>query len=190
MGRSQELSEFQRGTVIGCHLCNKSSREISSLLNIPQSTVSSIITKWKRLGTTATQPRSGRPSKVTERGQRMLKRIVQRGRRLSAQSIATELQTSCDLQISPSTFIRVTSLRNGKLTAAQIRDQINATQSSSSRPISRTIVKRRLRQSGLHGQIAARKPLLRRGNKQKRFTDGHVCFWLIKCFIKYLITMM
>ncbi|KAL0165431.1 hypothetical protein M9458_041184, partial [Cirrhinus mrigala] len=23
MGRSQELSEFQRGTVIGCHLCNK-----------------------------------------------------------------------------------------------------------------------------------------------------------------------
>lgn len=106
MGRSQELSEFQRGTVIGCHLCNKSSREISSLLNIPQSTVSSIITKWKRLGTTATQPRSGRPRKVTERGQRMLKRIVQRGRRLSAQSIATELQTSCDLQISPSTVRR------------------------------------------------------------------------------------
>ena len=106
MGRSQELSEFQRGTVIGCHLCNKSSREISSLLNIPQSTVSSIITKWKRLGKTATQPRSGRPRKVTERGQRMLKRIVQRGRRLSAQSIATELQTSCDLQISPSTVRR------------------------------------------------------------------------------------
>ncbi|CAI9536526.1 unnamed protein product, partial [Staurois parvus] len=24
MGRSQELSEFKRGTVIGCHLCNKS----------------------------------------------------------------------------------------------------------------------------------------------------------------------
>ncbi|KAL6468775.1 hypothetical protein MHYP_G00222990 [Metynnis hypsauchen] len=66
-------------------------------------------------------------------------------------------------------FIRVTSLRNRKLTAAQIRDQLNATQSSSSRPISRTTVKRRLRKSGLHGQIAARKPLLRRGNKQKRF---------------------
>ncbi|CAI9611157.1 unnamed protein product [Staurois parvus] len=27
MGRSQELSEFKRGTVIGCHLCNKSIRE-------------------------------------------------------------------------------------------------------------------------------------------------------------------
>ncbi|CAI9544044.1 unnamed protein product [Staurois parvus] len=66
MGRSQELSEFKRGTVIGCHLCNKSIHEISLLLNIPQSTVSGIITKWKHLGTTATQPQS-------ERGQRMLK---------------------------------------------------------------------------------------------------------------------
>ncbi|CAI9553564.1 unnamed protein product [Staurois parvus] len=39
MGRSQELSEFNRGTVIGCHLCNKSICEISWLLNIPRSTV-------------------------------------------------------------------------------------------------------------------------------------------------------
>ncbi|CAI9584688.1 unnamed protein product [Staurois parvus] len=55
MGRSQELSEFNRGTVIGCHLCNKSIHDISWLLNFPQSTVSGIITKWKQLGTTATQ---------------------------------------------------------------------------------------------------------------------------------------
>ncbi|CAI9620555.1 unnamed protein product [Staurois parvus] len=45
MGRSQELSGFKRGTVIGCHLCNKSICEISLLLNIPRSTVSGIITK-------------------------------------------------------------------------------------------------------------------------------------------------
>ncbi|CAI9547462.1 unnamed protein product [Staurois parvus] len=56
MGHSQELSEFKCGTVIGCHLCNKSIREISLLLNIPRSTVSGNIIKWKQLGTTATQP--------------------------------------------------------------------------------------------------------------------------------------
>ncbi|CAI9623996.1 unnamed protein product, partial [Staurois parvus] len=28
MDRSQELSEFKRGTVISCHLCNKSIRDI------------------------------------------------------------------------------------------------------------------------------------------------------------------
>ncbi|CAI9608202.1 unnamed protein product [Staurois parvus] len=41
MGCSQELSEF-KGTVIGCHLYNKSIHEISLLLNIPHSTVSHI----------------------------------------------------------------------------------------------------------------------------------------------------
>ncbi|KAL0151306.1 hypothetical protein M9458_053497 [Cirrhinus mrigala] len=106
MGRSQELSEFQRGTVIGCHLCNKCSHEISLLLNIPQSTVSGIIRMWKRLGTTATQPRSSRPRKLTERGQRMLRHIVRRGCQLSAESIATVLQTSCGLQISSRTVCR------------------------------------------------------------------------------------
>ncbi|CAI9602027.1 unnamed protein product [Staurois parvus] len=59
MGRSQEVSEFKSGTVISCHLCNKSIHEISLLLNIPRSTDSSIITKWKQLGTTATQPTTG-----------------------------------------------------------------------------------------------------------------------------------
>ncbi|CAI9547835.1 unnamed protein product [Staurois parvus] len=44
-------------------LCNKSNRDISLLLNIPRSAVSGIITKWKQLGTTATQPQSGRPRK-------------------------------------------------------------------------------------------------------------------------------
>ncbi|MEQ2173539.1 hypothetical protein GOODEAATRI_033112 [Goodea atripinnis] len=39
MGCSHKLSEFQLGILIGCHLCNKSSCEISSLLKIPPSTV-------------------------------------------------------------------------------------------------------------------------------------------------------
>ncbi|CAI9612565.1 unnamed protein product, partial [Staurois parvus] len=92
MGRSQELSEFKRGPVIGCHLCNKSICDISLLLNIPRTTVSGIITKWKQLGTTATQPPS-------EQGKHM-KRTVFRYRQLSAESVAKDLQTWCSLQIS------------------------------------------------------------------------------------------
>ncbi|CAI9613053.1 unnamed protein product [Staurois parvus] len=65
IGRSQ-LSEFKSDTVIGCHLCNTSIHEISLLLNIPRSTVSGIKTKWKQLGTTATQSQSGRPHKMRE----------------------------------------------------------------------------------------------------------------------------
>ncbi|CAI9594297.1 unnamed protein product [Staurois parvus] len=62
MGPSQELSEIMHGTVIGCHLCNKSIRDISLLLNIPRSTVSGILTKWKQLGTKATRPRNAQMS--------------------------------------------------------------------------------------------------------------------------------
>ncbi|CAI9544663.1 unnamed protein product, partial [Staurois parvus] len=87
MGRSQELSEFKHGTVIGCHLCNKSIREISLLLNIPRSTFSGIITKWKQWGITATQPQSGIPHTMTEWGQR----AVCRSHQLSAESIAKDL---------------------------------------------------------------------------------------------------
>ncbi|CAI9549027.1 unnamed protein product, partial [Staurois parvus] len=83
MGRSQELSEFKCGTMVGCHLYNKSIPEMSLLLNISQSTVSGITTKRKQLGTTATQPQSGRPQKMTERGYRMLKRTVSRSHQLS-----------------------------------------------------------------------------------------------------------
>ncbi|CAI9545458.1 unnamed protein product, partial [Staurois parvus] len=100
MGLSQELSELKCGTVIGCHLCNRSIREISWLLNIPRSTVSGNITKWKQLRTTATRSQSERPRKMTERGQRMLKRIVHRSGQLSAESIAKDLQTWFGLQIS------------------------------------------------------------------------------------------
>ncbi|CAI9605737.1 unnamed protein product, partial [Staurois parvus] len=81
--------------MICCYLCNKSIHEISLLLNIPRSIVSGIITKWKQLGITATQPR-----KMTEQVLCMLKRTVQRSRQLSAESIAKDLQTSCGLQIS------------------------------------------------------------------------------------------
>ncbi|CAI9594041.1 unnamed protein product, partial [Staurois parvus] len=77
---------------------NRSIRDISWLLNIPRSTVSGIITKWKPLGTTATQPPSGRPRHMTGRGQRMLKRTVRRSHQLSAESIAKDLQTWCGLQ--------------------------------------------------------------------------------------------
>ncbi|KAI3353351.1 hypothetical protein L3Q82_019886, partial [Scortum barcoo] len=78
-----------------------------------------------------------------------------------------------------------------KLTAPQIRGQINATHRSSSRHISTSSVQRRLRKSGLYGQITAKKPLLRKSNKQKRFVwakkhkewtlDQSKSVWLLRC---------
>ena len=65
-------------------------------------------------------------------------------------------------------FIIVTSLRNHQLTSPQIAAQANATQNSSNRNISTSTVQRRLHESGLHGRIAAKKPLLKKTKKENR----------------------
>ena len=64
---TEALSGFQRGTVTGCHLSNKSVHQMYALLDLPRSTVSAVIVKLKRLGATMAQPQSGRPQKLTER---------------------------------------------------------------------------------------------------------------------------
>ena len=55
-----------------------------------------------------------------------------------------------------------------ELPASEIAAQINASQSSSNRHISTSTVQRRLHESGLHGRIYAKKPLLKHTNKMKR----------------------
>ena len=64
---------------------------------------------------------------------------------------------------------RVTSAAEDKFISyqPQIAAQINASQSSSNRHISTSTVQRRLRESGLHGRIAAKKPLLKDTNKKR-----------------------
>ena len=59
-------------------------------------------------------------------------------------------------------LIRVTSLKNGQLTAPQIADQINASQSSSNRHININCSV----WISLHGQIAGKKPLLKDSSKK------------------------
>ena len=62
-------------------------------------------------------------------------------------------------------LLRISSL---ELPASEIVDQINASQSSSNRHISSSTVQRRLREAGLHGRIAAKKPLVKDTSKKKR----------------------
>ncbi|XP_034144669.1 uncharacterized protein LOC109614805 isoform X2 [Esox lucius] len=106
MTRTKELSDFQRGTVIGCHLSKQSVRQISALLELPRSTVSAVIVKWKRLGATTAQPRSGRPHKLTERDRRVLNRVARKTRRSSVATLTTEFQTTTGSNVSTRTVRR------------------------------------------------------------------------------------
>lgn len=82
------------------------------------------------------------------------------------------MRTAPGKEVTPAAedkFIPVTSLRNYKLTPVQIRAQINTALSSSSRHISTSTVQTRLHEFGHYGQIAGKKPLLRKSNEQRRF---------------------
>ena len=60
-----------------------------------------------------------------------------------------------------------TGKEDPELPASEIAAQINTSQSSSTRHISTSTVQRRLPESGLHGQIVAKKPLLKNTNKKR-----------------------
>jgi hypothetical protein len=89
--RSEELSDFKLGLVIGYHISKKSIRDIATLLNLPlletlqpfsifQLTVGEVIVKCKREGTTTTKPSPSRPCLMTDRSGRALKRVVHKTR--------------------------------------------------------------------------------------------------------------
>ncbi|GFV67819.1 uncharacterized protein TNCV_925851 [Trichonephila clavipes] len=60
MSKSKELSEFDRGSIVGCHLCGKPVREIVDILQKPKSTVSDVIVEWKRRGSETAEKRTRR----------------------------------------------------------------------------------------------------------------------------------
>ena len=66
------------------------------------------------------------------------------------------------------TLMKVSRLRNHKLTTPQVRAHINASQSLGSRHILTSAVQRRLCESGLYGWIAPKKPWLRKNNRKRR----------------------
>ena len=105
MGRTAEFSDFQHGTIIRCQLY-KSVHQISALIQLPRSTVSAVIEKWKRLGETTVQPRSGRPHKLTEQERRVLKSGARKNCLPSVATLTTEFQTYSGSNVSTSTVRR------------------------------------------------------------------------------------
>jgi hypothetical protein len=75
MGTSVELSDFERGLVIGCHISKKSVRDIAIFHKLPKSMVGDVIVKWKREGTTTTT-RQDRPHLMTDMDCLALRKVI------------------------------------------------------------------------------------------------------------------
>jgi transposase len=97
MGRSEELSDFDRGLPIGSHISKRFVRDIATLLNLTKSAVGDVIVKWKLEDTSTTKPRLGRPRLMTERDRQVLKKVVHETRRTLSETIICEFcsATNC-----------------------------------------------------------------------------------------------
>ncbi|MGH0117532.1 UNVERIFIED_CONTAM: hypothetical protein FKN15_038052 [Acipenser sinensis] len=72
--KTKEHSKQIRNKVFQKHQSGVGYKNISKALNIPQSTVKSIIKKWREYGTTVNLSRTGRPQKLSIRARRALVR--------------------------------------------------------------------------------------------------------------------
>ena len=70
--KTKQLAEQVRNKVVEKYRSGLGYKKISETLNIPQSTIKSIVKKWKEYGTTANLPREGRPPKLTDQEKRAI----------------------------------------------------------------------------------------------------------------------
>ena len=76
MPKSKELTEFERGKIVGLSKINLSVRKIAAVLLLKKSTVQDIINKYRRHGLVITILRRGRPPILTSQNTRALIKIV------------------------------------------------------------------------------------------------------------------
>ena len=74
--RLMDLSVELRDRIVSRHRSGEGNQKMSAALKVPKSTVTSMILKWKKFGTTKTLPRAGRPAKLSNRGRTALIREV------------------------------------------------------------------------------------------------------------------
>jgi transposase len=86
--RSRTLKNDERRLIVGMRLGGMKPSVIASLLNMPRSTVSMILTKWKVTGCMVTKKARGRPPPLGDRAIRELSRELLQDRRQSIAQIA------------------------------------------------------------------------------------------------------
>ena len=106
MGKKKEIAQSLRNQAVGLFKGNHKYRQISSLLSIHfLSTTHSIISRWKKFGTTKNLPRSGRPRKLLQRDIRVVKRIVKKNRFSTLKVLSNHVKSS-NIDISKRTLRR------------------------------------------------------------------------------------
>jgi transposase len=91
MVKTRELSIDERNQIIGMFKANLKKVTIAKQMGLGESTIRSVVTKWKTFECVNDAPRPGRPSKFNERDIRKLVRIMKRNRKNILEAIHEKL---------------------------------------------------------------------------------------------------
>ncbi|CAJ0929308.1 unnamed protein product [Ranitomeya imitator] len=91
--KTKELSEDLRNQIVRKHEQSQGYKSISKDLNVPVSTVRSVIKKFKEHGTVANLPRYGRKRKIDKRFQRKFVQMLDKESRLTSKQVQASLQS-------------------------------------------------------------------------------------------------
>ena len=100
------LTEAQRGQIVGLYKSGTSYRNISKTLGFPTTTVFRMIKNFQERNSMANLPRNGRPKILNTDHQQTLKNIVKRNNRKSVEQIKNHFNQKTGLQISIETIRR------------------------------------------------------------------------------------
>ncbi len=88
----KELSEDLKKRIVTLHKDGVGYKNISKTLKLSCSTVAKTIQRFNWTGSTQNRPRHGRPKKLSARAQHHIQRLCLGNRRMSAASIAAEVE--------------------------------------------------------------------------------------------------
>lgn len=106
MGKSKELSTDLKKRIVDLKKSGKSLGAISKQLQVPRSTVQTIVCKYKVHGIVVSLPRSGRKRKLSPAAERKLVRMVKSQPRTTKKQVCDELEAA-GTKVSVSTVKRV-----------------------------------------------------------------------------------
>ena len=106
MPKTKELSDFERGEIVGLYKGDFSYRKIAEILDIPKSTVGEVIKKYNEQGLTTTAPRSGRPKILSEYDKKQLLKITKENRFDTLEELTENFKTTMNISVSGRTVQR------------------------------------------------------------------------------------
>ena len=92
MPKATQLSEFERGEIVGLKKANFSYREIARILNRSKSAVEKTVNDYVSKNKTTAALRPGRPKKLSDRDERQLMRVVKKNTKTTACKLVESLE--------------------------------------------------------------------------------------------------